>query len=96
MSGRVVNKFEKLSSQFSLAILGTFCFFKKKLRKLPTLGAGGGAQFFSLTQNLIFCCELKPHAKFRNPTITPSGRKVTLEERRRRRKNAVNSGHLVL
>ena len=24
-----------------------------------------------------FFCELKPHAKFQNPTISPSGRKVT-------------------
>ena len=38
--------------------------------------------------------ELKPHAKFRNLTITPSGRKVTQAERRKR-KNAVNCGHLV-
>ena len=31
---------------------------------------------------------LKPHNKFQNPTITPSGRKVTVGE-----KNTVNSGH---
>ena len=37
--------------------------------------------------------ELKPHAKFRKPTITPSGRKVTQaeEERKKERKNAANS-----
>jgi hypothetical protein len=41
---------------------------------------------FVFTPNLIFFCELKPHAKFRNPTITPSGRKVTSGERREREK----------
>ena len=39
------------------------------------------------------------HAKFQNPTITTSGRKVTHAEReresRKRRKSAVTSGHLV-
>jgi hypothetical protein len=29
-------------------------------------------------------CDLKPHGKFRNPTITPSGRKVTAAERKRK------------
>jgi hypothetical protein len=38
---------------------------------------------FVFTQNLIFLCELKPHAKFWNPTISPSGRKVTAAERER-------------
>ena len=28
-----------------------------------------------------FLCDLKPHAKFKNPTITPSGRKVSEAER---------------
>jgi hypothetical protein len=41
-----------------------------------------------------FFCEFKPHAKFRNPMITPSGRKVCAGERREKN-NAVNSGHLV-
>ena len=36
---------------------------------------------------LIFVCELKP--QITNPTITPSGRKVT-EGERRERKNALN------
>ena len=37
---------------------------------------------------------LKPHAKFEDPTITPSGRKVTRAEQRK--KNiAVSSGQLV-
>ena len=46
------------------------------------------------TPPLIFFCDLKPHAKFQNPTITPSGRKVSVGEEERE-KNAVNSGHLV-
>ena len=41
-----------------------------------------------------FFCDLKPHEKFQNPTITPSVKKVTQAERRRR-KNAINSVHLV-
>ena len=44
--------------------------------------------------NLIFFCDLKPNAKFKNPKITLSGRKVMQAEERD--KNAVNSGHLVL
>ena len=38
---------------------------------------------------LFFCfvfCDWKPHNKFQNPTITPSGRKVTQAERREREK----------
>ena len=39
---------------------------------------------------------LKPHANFRNPTITPSWRKVSVgEKKKEREKNAVNSGHIV-
>ena len=41
-----------------------------------------------------FFGDLKPHAKFWNPMITPSWRKVSVGEREKR-KNAVNSGHLV-
>ena len=36
--------------------------------------------------NLFFWGDFKPHAKFLNPTITPSGRKVTTSERDKRRK----------
>ena len=39
-----------------------------------------------------FFCDLKPHTKFLNRTITTSGRKVSVGEREE--KNAVNSGHL--
>jgi hypothetical protein len=39
-------------------------------------------------------CEFKPQTKFQNPTITPSGRKVSVGEskkdREKREKNAVN------
>ena len=46
-----------------------------------------------------FFCDFKPIAKFWNPTITPSGRKVITSEREKERenekKNAINSGHLV-
>jgi hypothetical protein len=31
-------------------------------------------------------CDLKPNAKFENPTINPSGRKVTAAERREKEK----------
>ena len=34
---------------------------------------------FPLAQ-ILFFCELKPNAKFQNPTINPSGRKVTQGE----------------
>ena len=60
---------------------------------------GRGSPRFLFTPNLIFLCDLKPHAKFQNPTITPSGRKVSEAERRRkkeeREKNAFNREHLV-
>ena len=34
-------------------------------------------QKFFISQFFNFFCDLKPHAKFHNPTITPSGRKVS-------------------
>ena len=43
----------------------------------------GGSPFLFSTQ-ILFFCELKSHAKFRNPTITPSGRKVSEAEERKR------------
>ena len=48
-----------------------------------------GPRNISLIEILIFLLL----AKFRNPMITPSGRKVTGEEGRE--KNTVNNGHLV-
>jgi hypothetical protein len=64
-----------------------FSFVLKKTRK------GGGVP----PKNLIYC-DLKPQAKFQNHTITPSGRKVSVAERKKeeKKKNAFNSGHLVL
>ena len=47
------------------------------------------------SHQFLFCCALKPHAKFQNPMITHLGWKVSWAERERE-KNAVNSGHLVL
>ena len=43
--------------------------------------------------NLIFLCELKPHAIFYNPTITPSGRKVTHAERERANREKEKKRH---
>jgi hypothetical protein len=59
---------------------------------LTTQGGRGGGLSGILPQ-ILFIFYLKPHAKFRNPTITPSGRKVMPGEREKR-KNALNSGHL--
>jgi hypothetical protein len=54
-------------------------FYGKNPKKL-TSGGQGGSQLFFLSQ--ISCLsDLKPHAKFRNHTITPSWRKVTRSER---------------
>ena len=52
---------------------------------------GGVPQIYFYPKSYFFC-DLKPHAKFRNPTKPPSGRKVTQAETE---KNTVNSGHLV-
>jgi hypothetical protein len=35
---------------------------------------------------ILFFCDFKPHAKFWNPTITPSWRKVTGSEKKKKRK----------
>jgi hypothetical protein len=59
---------------------------------------GGGVEKFGKfadqlsRQNLInwvpqIICELKPLSKFQNPTITPSGRKVTGSARKRTKKH---------
>ena len=47
-------------------------------------GWGGVVRFFY--PKSYFFCDLKPHAKFRNPTITPSGSKVTTSEREKEKK----------
>jgi hypothetical protein len=49
-----------------------------------------------LLPKILFFSDLKPHAKFQKPKITPSGRKVKEEEEERKKaKNAINSRHLV-
>ena len=61
-------------------------------------GGRGCPPNLSLPQ-ILFFCYFKPHAKFQNPTITPSVRKVSEAERKKEeitRKNTVNSGDLVL
>jgi hypothetical protein len=81
-----------------LAISGDskhFSFFSgKNPKKMTHLGAGGGVPQICVHPISYFLCDLKPHKKFQYPTITPSGRKVTWQKREKR-KNAVNSGHLV-
>ena len=70
-----------------------FSFFSpKKPLKINPLGAGGVPQFLFHPKSYFFC-DLKPHAKFQNPMINPSGRKVT--QREREREIVINSGHLV-
>ena len=83
VSGRGLNKISDDSKHF-------LCF--QNNNKNRPQGGRGVRQFFLSPQFLL--CDLRPHSKFHNPTITPSGRKVTQAERRR--KTAVNSGHLVL
>ena len=41
-------------------------------------------------------CDLGAHATFLNPMLISSGRKITMEEERERRKHAVLSGDFVL
>ena len=40
--------------------------------------------FYKKTHQILFCFALKPPAKFHNPRTTPSGRKVTQEEERKK------------
>jgi hypothetical protein len=47
-------------------------------------------------QKFYILGQLKPHAKFQNPTMGPSRKKVTEGEEERREKKRQNSGHLVL
>ena len=62
-----------------------FSFFPKKPKK-STPGVQGGGPPILFQPQILFFCDLKSHAKFWNPTITPSGRKVTTSERRRRKR----------
>ena len=54
------------------------------------MGLRGVLNFFY--PKSYYFCDLKPHAKFRNPTITPSGRKVCGGENRNKN-NQKYSGH---
>ena len=47
------------------------------------LGQGESPKFI-FTSKLFFFCDSKPHAKFHNRMITPSGRKVIQAERKRK------------
>ena len=61
-----------------LAISGDskhFSFLQKKSKNCPPI-------FFFITNLLIFC-DLKPHAKFQKPKITPSGRKASVGEEKK-------------
>ena len=53
---------------------------------------------FSLSPQILFFCELKPHAKFQNPRTSHSRRKLTQGGRKKdeekTRKNASNRGLL--
>jgi hypothetical protein len=72
------------------------CFPKKNLKNWPPREQGGSRNFFLHPQS-YFLCDLKPHGKFWNTKITPSGRKVTRRKREREKQNnAVNIGYLVL
>ena len=59
-----------------------FSCFQQKTKKSTPPGAGGVPRICFHPKSYFFC-ELKPHTKFQNPTITPSGRKVTGAERKR-------------
>ena len=66
----------------------------KNTKKGPQ-GATGGPKF--IYPKSYFFCDLELHAKFQNPSTTPSGRKVWGTERKKKRKknNPKNSGHFV-
>jgi hypothetical protein len=72
-----------------LAISGDSKHFLFSFRKTPLkIDIGGrGVPHILFQPESYFFCELKPHATFQNPTITPSLRKVTRrrEEREERR-----------
>ena len=58
-----------------LAISGDskhFSFFQKKIKKNDPPGAGGVPPICCHSKSYLFY-DSKPHAKFQNPTVTPSG-----------------------
>ena len=61
-------------------------------KNLKNYGGKGGPTFFY--RNLFsFLRDLKSDTKFRNPTITPSGRKLTQAERERERERKKEKRH---
>jgi hypothetical protein len=67
-------------------MLSTFSYFpKKETPKKSNLPGGRGVPQIVFHPKSYFFCYLKPHAKFRNPMITPSGRKVKQEEIRKKK-----------
>jgi hypothetical protein len=78
---------KKKSDQFSRhcqAILSTFFFLlRKKPPKTQSPGGRGVPQIFFYYKAYFYF--LKPHAKFRNPTINPSWRKVSEGGERKRK-----------
>ena len=66
-------------------------------QKNKNLDISGNSKHFSFFPRIFFYPNiyfLGPHATFWNPTITPSGKKETGTERKKRNSD-VNSGHLV-
>jgi hypothetical protein len=57
----------------------------EKILKNKTPGGSGPPNFF-LPQISFFFYDLKHHAKFQNPTITPFGRNVTAGGRQRKKR----------
>ena len=78
-------KMKKIPSNF-LVISGDskhFSFFlKKNLKNRPPPGGRGGSPQFLFYPKSCFFCDVKPHVKFRNPTITPTGTKVTWRKKK--------------
>ena len=54
-------------------------------------GGLGGVPLIFFHPKSYFLCDLKPHAKFHNPTITPSGRKVSEAERKKETLSSVTA-----
>jgi hypothetical protein len=52
---------------------------------IQQLSEGRGVPQILFHPKSYYFCELKPHAKFRTPMITPSGRKVTVGEEREKK-----------
>ena len=88
MSGRESKIWKFFQSIFFpiQGILSTFRFFLKNPKKSNPQGAGGATKFLFFLTPILFFCDLKLHAKLQNPTITPSGRKVNVGQRRKQKR----------